>query len=181
MAKKKRTLRQVGRFQFIHFASLIVLAVGVVFVSYSYQEQNKVGLGSSRKMEKFVITKMYRIVEERNAMMQRAGLMLLKDTNNNLGSILTDQRGMTLYTYKDDEPGKSNCYDNCVFMWPTLWAKGTIAFGEGLDGDLNIIEREDGPGQVTYNNQPLYFYREDKTAGDTNGHGVSGKWEVARP
>lgn len=31
---------------------------------------------------------------------------------------LTDQNGMTLYTFDKDRPGESNCYDQCALSWP---------------------------------------------------------------
>jgi predicted lipoprotein with Yx(FWY)xxD motif len=36
--------------------------------------------------------------------------------------VLADARGMTLYTYDKDEPGKSNCNGLCAHFWPPLRA-----------------------------------------------------------
>src|SRR5262245_44833933 len=39
--------------------------------------------------------------------------------------VLTDAKGMTLYTWdKDKEANKSACVDNCLVNWPALAAEG---------------------------------------------------------
>jgi predicted lipoprotein with Yx(FWY)xxD motif len=174
-------LPNLGHFRILHFFALVIMAFAVVFVSYIYQEQNKIGIGTTKEMERFVITKMYNIVEERNSMMMRASSMLLANGNEELGTFLTDKRGMALYTSKNDDVGISNCHDECIDIWQVLWTQGNIAFGEGVDGELGIIERTDGPWQVTYDDQPLYFYAGDEAPGDTNGNGFDDMWFVARP
>lgn len=177
----KKYLPNLGHFKLLHSFALLMIAFGVIFISYVYQEQQRIGLGTPIVMERYVITKMYNIAEERNAMMLRASSMILLGENEDLGSFLTDKRGMTLYTSTNDKPGITNCHDECTDTWKVLWTKGSIAFGEGVNGELGIIERTDGPWQVTYNNQPLYFYTEDKQPGDTNGNGVDDVWFVAKP
>jgi predicted lipoprotein with Yx(FWY)xxD motif len=177
----KKYLPNLGRFKLLHSFAFLMIAFGVIFISYIYQEQQRIGLGMPPVMQKYVITKMYNIVEERNAMMLRSSSMLLLGENEDLGSFLTDKRGLTLYTSTNDEPGISNCYGYCTNNWKVLWAEGNISFGEGVNGELGIIERTDGPWQVTYNDQPLYFYEGDKEPGDTNGNGIDGTWSVAKP
>ena len=99
----------------------------------------------------------------------------------NLGNILTDSQGMTLYVFKNDAPGISNCNGTCAQNWPAL----TVAAGQqpvagtGITGQLGIIQRSDGTPQVTYNDMPLYHFTGDKQPGDTNGQGVAGLWSVA--
>ena len=46
----------------------------------------------------------------------------------------TDAKGMTLYTYAKDEPGKSNCADDCAKSWVPL-AAGSDAKPFGADED----------------------------------------------
>ena len=40
-----------------------------------------------------------------------------------------DAKGMTLYTYDKDEPGKSNCVDACTTEWKPVLADAGVAPG----------------------------------------------------
>ena len=96
-----------------------------------------------------------------------------------LGKILADSRGMTLYIYKKDQPGVSNCYDACAQAWPPV----TLSQGEpvapaGLSGTLSLVTRKDGAHQVAYNDMPLYLYAKDGDSEDAYGQGVGGVWFV---
>jgi predicted lipoprotein with Yx(FWY)xxD motif len=68
-------------------------------------------------------------------------------------------------------------------MWPpfTVEAGATVVPGEGVPGDLAIIERDDGTSQVTYEGMPLYFYASDAEPGDANGQGIGDVWFIASP
>jgi predicted lipoprotein with Yx(FWY)xxD motif len=105
--------------------------------------------------------------------------------NAQLGNILVDSRGFTLYTFKNDAPGgKSTCTGQCLVNWPPmLVAPGTQPSAmQGVTASkLGTITRSDGTTQVTYNNMPLYFFFKDQKAGDTNGQGVGSVWYVATP
>jgi len=43
---------------------------------------------------------------------------------------------------------------------------------------VGTIPAEDGGLQVTYNDQPLYYYVGDDEVGDLEGQGVAGAWFV---
>ena len=59
-----------------------------------------------------------------------------------LGKTLVDSKGMTLYAFKVDKPGVSNCNAGCDGTWPPLHPSGAIKLGPGLDSeDFKIIER----------------------------------------
>lgn len=105
------------------------------------------------------------------------------DSNAELGDYLIGANGMTLYTFANDEPGVSNCADECTDNWPplTVAANDRLAAGAGIEGELATIEREDGGLQVTYNEMPLYFFAEDEAPGDTNGQGAGERWFVVAP
>ena len=89
---------------------------------------------------------------------------------------LTDNQGMTLYTFDKDVDGQSTCYDSCAINWPPFIMKD----GEVKKDGWSTIERTDGTKQWTYNGQPLYTWVGDKKAGDTTGDGVGGVWHIAK-
>ena len=43
-----------------------------------------------------------------------------------------------------------------------------------------MTTRKDGSQQWTYNDQPLYTWVGDNSAGDTTGDGVGGVWHTAK-
>lgn len=101
--------------------------------------------------------------------------MVLASTD--LGDIVTDPEGRTLYIFMPDAQGDPTCYDACAGSWPALTADVTA--GTGLDGSLlGTATRTDSGDQVTYNGWPLYFFSGDSAAGDTNGQGVGDIWWV---
>lgn len=98
-----------------------------------------------------------------------------------LGKVLTDDKGLTLYTFKNDTtPGKSSCNGGCATNWPPALAT-TAPKVDGATGEFTLITRDDGAKQVAYKGAPLYTYAADKAAGDTNGDGVGGVWSAAKP
>lgn len=107
---------------------------------------------------------------------------VLVSENEELGNILTDSWGRTLYLFtKDTEPGVSTCYDKCEENWPIFTAEEPLTLPEGVDGTLSLITRTDGTTQVAYNDIPLYYFAKDEKAGDTNGQGVGDVWWIVAP
>ena len=97
--------------------------------------------------------------------------------SSDLGDILTDGDGNTLYLFTPDAQGESVCYDQCEDAWPPL--VGDVTAGDGVDGSLlGATERTDGSVQVTYNGWPLYYFAADNAPGDINGQGVNDVWYV---
>ncbi|MEJ2293114.1 MAG: hypothetical protein P8Y05_15570 [Deinococcales bacterium] len=96
-----------------------------------------------------------------------------------LGTFLTDANGMTLYTFANDAPGKSNCNGGCATAWPPLTADSASAVPLNVPGSFSVITRDDGSKQVAYNGMPLYTWQGDKEPGDTTGQGFRGTWWVA--
>ena len=91
--------------------------------------------------------------------------------------ILTDAKGMTLYTFDKDKPGVSNCNGGCATKWPPLMA---AKMAKPM-GSFTVIKRADGSAQWAHKGQPLYLWFKDKKKGDVTGDGVKGIWHVARP
>lgn len=98
-----------------------------------------------------------------------------------VGTFLTDAKGMTLYTFKNDMPGMSHCEGACVENWPIYFAERVDAKEGVAAKDFATITRADGKKQTTYKGMPLYYYHDDKAAGDTHGQGKRDVWYVAAP
>jgi len=98
-----------------------------------------------------------------------------------LGSYLTDAKGMTLYVFKKDSPGKSACAGGCVVTWPLYFRESVGVTGKLNAGDFATITRDDGQKQTTYKGMPLYYFAADKASGDTSGQGVKDVWFVVAP
>jgi predicted lipoprotein with Yx(FWY)xxD motif len=106
-----------------------------------------------------------------------AGETTVATTTSDLGEILVDGEGRTLYAFLNDAQGAPTCADDCAQNWPPL--PGPATAGEGVDGALlSTAERDDGSMQVTYNDWPLYHFAGDAAPGDTNGQGVGDVWYV---
>jgi predicted lipoprotein with Yx(FWY)xxD motif len=102
--------------------------------------------------------------------------------DSDLGQIVVDAEGRTLYVFLVDEGTESTCYDDCEASWPPLTVEGDPAAGEGIDASLlGTTEREDGSVQVTLDGHPLYYFAADETADDVNGQGVGDVWYVVSP
>ena len=101
--------------------------------------------------------------------------------DTDLGEVLVDGEGRTLYLFDADEQAASTCYDDCAANWPPLLDDDPVA-GEGTDdGLLATTEREDGQTQVTYDEWPLYHWIGDEQPGDVEGQGVQDVWWVMAP
>lgn len=104
----------------------------------------------------------------------------LETADSDLGQILVDPDGMTLYVFLPDEQSESTCYDACAATWPPL--EGQMEAGAGVDESLlGTAERTDGTTQATYNGWPLYYYASDSEPGDVTGQGVGDNWFVVDP
>jgi predicted lipoprotein with Yx(FWY)xxD motif len=91
-----------------------------------------------------------------------------------LGTILVDSKGRTLYLFRSDSESKSTCLGACAGTWPPLRATGkpTVS-GRASASLVGSTTRSDGKQQVTYNGHPLYLYAGDEKAGDTRGQGLT--------
>lgn len=91
--------------------------------------------------------------------------------------VLADAKGMTLYTFDKDTPGKSVCNGGCATNWPPLIA----AAGAMPMGDWTVVTRDDGSKQWAYKGKPVYGWIKDTKAGQTTGDGVGHVWHTALP
>ena len=103
-------------------------------------------------------------------------------SNDQLGKFLADGKGMTLYMFAKDTKDTSNCYDKCATAWPPLLQSDKPSVKDGVDASLlGTTTRKDGTIQVTYAGMPLYYYFEDKAAGDVTGQNSNKVWFVVAP
>ena len=94
------------------------------------------------------------------------------------GAVLTDAKGMTLYTFDKDAGGKSACNGPCATNWPVLKAEASDAGS----GGYTVIARDDGSKQWAYKGKPLYTFAKDQKPGDITGDGfLNGAWHLAQP
>lgn len=101
-----------------------------------------------------------------------------KTGQSGLGPILTDVKGMTLYTFDRDQGVKSACNGPCATNWPPLMVEA----GSSASGDWSVITRDDGSKQWAYKGKPLYRWIKDTKPGDTTGDGfLNGAWHAAKP
>ncbi|MEQ0561615.1 SCO0930 family lipoprotein [Amycolatopsis sp. NEAU-NG30] len=98
-----------------------------------------------------------------------------------IGQVITDENGMTLYRFDKDtaKPPKSNCDGDCAKAWPPVLATGDVQV-QGVDKSLvGKVTRSDGTEQVTVGGWALYRYAKDTKPGDATGQGVGGAWYAA--
>lgn len=95
-----------------------------------------------------------------------------------MDGMLTDAKGMTLYTYdRDTVPNKSACVAQCATNWPVLKATA-----EDKDmGDWKVVALDDGTKVWSYKGKPLYYFAQDKAPGDKAGDNRGNVWHVAKP
>ena len=95
-----------------------------------------------------------------------------------LGDIIVDDTGLTMYLFMPDAQGDvSVCNDDCAANWPPVGAVQSVE--DGLDEALvGSITRDDGTTQGTYNGWPLYYFANDAAPGDVNGQGANEVWWV---
>jgi predicted lipoprotein with Yx(FWY)xxD motif len=100
-----------------------------------------------------------------------------------LGGHVTGANGMSLYVFTPDTATTSACTDACAKTWPPVIvaSEADAQLGTGVTGALGTITRADGTKQLTLGGHPLYYFANDKAAGDLNGQGLNGKWFAAGP
>jgi len=99
-----------------------------------------------------------------------------KTGDSSKGKVLTDAKGMTLYTYDKDTAGMSNCTGDCAEYWPPVMADAMAK----PTGDLTVIKRPDGTMQWADKGMPLYTFAKDKNPGDMMGDNMKGVWHVVK-
>ena len=91
---------------------------------------------------------------------------------------LVGANGMTLYTFDRDtaNSGKSACNGPCATLWPPLMATAS----DQASGDWSVVVRDDGSRQWAYKGRPLYYYQNDKQAGERAGDNFRDVWHIVK-
>jgi predicted lipoprotein with Yx(FWY)xxD motif len=102
-----------------------------------------------------------------------------------LGAILVDSKGFTLYDFDKDKGTTSACYGACAGVWPPLTTSAAPQAMSGAEASkLGTTKRSDGTMQVTYAGHPLYTYVADTKPGEAKGNDLSlygGEWYALQP
>ncbi len=106
---------------------------------------------------------------------------VMLQTKADLGNYLVDSKGMTLYYFTKDSPGKSTAAGAVLQAWPIFSPEDFTVVASLKGSDFGTITRDDGLLQAIYKGWPLYTYVKDQVSGDTNGQGVNGVWFVIDP
>jgi predicted lipoprotein with Yx(FWY)xxD motif len=95
--------------------------------------------------------------------------------------VLTNTKGLTLYSLSVEKHGKFICTSNCTALWhPLVVPAGVKPTGPVA---LGTVKRpDDGHTQVTFKGRPLYVFSGDHKKGQANGEGFKdvGTWHAAR-
>jgi predicted lipoprotein with Yx(FWY)xxD motif len=96
-------------------------------------------------------------------------------------TVLTNTKGLTLYTLAGETNGKFICTGACLKSWPPL----LVAAGTKPTGPVRLgtIKRPEGKTQVTYKGMPVYTFSGDSKKGEANGEGLRdvGVWHAVTP
>jgi predicted lipoprotein with Yx(FWY)xxD motif len=100
-----------------------------------------------------------------------------------LGQIITDGQGFTLYMYRPDNRGPSQCSGFCAQHWPPLILPPAVTrpkAGPGVRASLlGTVRRANGQLQETYGGWPLYLWIGDTSPGQATGQADDmGLWYV---
>jgi predicted lipoprotein with Yx(FWY)xxD motif len=110
-----------------------------------------------------------------------AGAATVATAQTDLGTILVDGNGMTLYAFTPDSDGKPTCSGECAASWPPALVTGKPKYGD-LDASVfSLVDNPAGGKQLKAGDWPLYTFAHDSAPGDVNGQGVSGVWFVVAP
>ncbi|MDX6233660.1 MAG: hypothetical protein QOH68_2720, partial [Nocardioidaceae bacterium] len=90
-----------------------------------------------------------------DGMSNRASATTIAVASSNLGDVLVDEQGRTVYLFGADRGTTSACSDACAVNWPPLVASGTPTVGNGAATSLvGTTTRTDGGEQVIYTGHP---------------------------
>jgi len=115
---------------------------------------------------------------------EAAGPATVAVAETDIGTVLVDADGMTLYLFTQDDGTTTGASPELQMAWPplTVASEDAAVAGEGVDAALlGTAPQEDGTIWVTYNGHLLYRFANDTGPGVTSGHGVGDVWFALTP
>jgi predicted lipoprotein with Yx(FWY)xxD motif len=113
-----------------------------------------------------------------------AGAVLATETTD-LGTVLVNAEGRTVYDFANDKGSTSTCNGECAHDWMPVAAPGALpASVTGVSAHLGSTTRDDGTQQLTVAGHPVYTFEGDSAPGQTNGNGITlngGRWTAVSP
>ena len=101
---------------------------------------------------------------------------------------LVNRSSRTLYVLSVEKGGKIKCRASCLSVWIPLLVKSSataksVSRGAGVKGKIGFVTRSSTQKQVTFNSYPIYTYRGDSAALQSNGSGIhadGGTWTLIK-
>ncbi|MFI2206728.1 hypothetical protein ACH47Z_39605 [Streptomyces sp. NPDC020192] len=108
--------------------------------------------------------------------------MLMAKTVKGMGSVVTDDKGMTLYRSDKDQaaPSRWTCAGECTKTWMPVMVQDSVRT-MGVEKSLIGTVHRNGMKQVTLDGWPLYRYMGDTKAGQMSGQGKDRQWYAVTP
>jgi predicted lipoprotein with Yx(FWY)xxD motif len=108
----------------------------------------------------------------------------VKVVDSDYGRVIADGKGEAFYLFDKEDSKKPECYGACAKVWPPVLTKGKPVAAKSVNQKLlGTVKRSNGKLQVTYADQPLYYYVDD-APGTILCHDVEefgGLWLVVKP
>ncbi|RVW00197.1 COG4315 family predicted lipoprotein [Rhodococcus xishaensis] len=107
----------------------------------------------------------------------------LSTAQTDLGEVVVNVDGMTVYAFDMDTPGTdaSACDAACQEIWPPVMSDNPQPEVSGVAGTIATIPGPQGGNQVTVNGMPVYLFSGDAGPGSVAGQGVQGLWWALNP
>ncbi|UKA62474.1 hypothetical protein [Arthrobacter sp. FW306-04-A] len=107
----------------------------------------------------------------------------LEVATSSAGKIVVGANDRSVYFFSKDvkDSGKSACTGGCATSWPAVTTTSSKPVVEDVTGTIGTIPTADGKMQITINGMPIYYFGQDKAAGDIKGQGVGGVWSLVSP
>jgi predicted lipoprotein with Yx(FWY)xxD motif len=114
---------------------------------------------------------------------QRADPALAVRDTSELGKVVVDAEGFTLYRFEDDKARDATCVGACARTWrPATVDPDARLDLEGIEAAaVGLVRRGDGTYQLTIGGWPLYRFAGDVKPGLSGGQGLGDSWFAISP